>query len=79
MDAECKQYLHIDSCVIVSGGPWSGINTASWSPDGSRLAYWTAFPSNVYVLDVATGESTLVGKEGAWPSWLDNNTLFVEM
>ena len=67
-----------DPRVINPGRDSYGIPTASWSPDGSRLAYWTFHRWNVYVLDVATGESTLVGK-GAWPSWVDDDTLIIEI
>ena len=62
-----------------------GIPTASWSPDGSRLAFWTFDGVEaVYILDLATGQTTCVaGCDGAWPlqawpRWLDNHTLFVE-
>jgi Tol biopolymer transport system component len=67
-----------DPRVIVPGGGSFGILTASWSPEGSRLAYWTFHKWDVYILDVATGQRTLVGK-GAWPSWLDDDTLNVEI
>jgi WD40-like Beta Propeller Repeat len=66
-----------------------GIPTASWSPDGSQLAYWTFDGvEGVYILDLATGQTTcVVGCElvgagawplGAWPRWLDDHTLLVE-
>jgi hypothetical protein len=66
-----------------------GIVTANWSPDGSRLAFWTFDGvEGVYILDVATGQTTCVaGCEQvgvsswplqAWPRWLDDHTLFVE-
>ena len=69
-----------------SGGlPLAGIVTASWSPDGSRLAYWTFDGvEGVYILDLTTGQATCVagcespGEIPAWPGWLDDNTLFVE-
>jgi Tol biopolymer transport system component len=79
-DAECTQFLHFDSCVIVAGGlsPFAIINTASWSPDGSRLAYMDYGPESVDVIDVTTGETTRVAR-GAWPRWVDNRTLIVEV
>lgn len=66
-----------------------GISTASWSPDGSRLAYWTFWGvEGVFILDLASGQTTCVAgcKTGglaigwipAWPRWLDDHTLFVE-
>jgi Tol biopolymer transport system component len=51
-----------------------------WSPDGTRIVYWS-WQSDVYVVDVATGEETPVptkGGLGAFPAWLDNHTLIVE-
>jgi Tol biopolymer transport system component len=80
-----------DPRVIVQAGTegMGGIPTASWSPDGSRLAFWTFDGvEGVYILDLATGQTTcvvgceLVGASawplGAWPRWLDDHTLFVE-
>jgi Tol biopolymer transport system component len=61
-----------DTRVLVASSEGPG----SWSPDGTRIAYWT-FPSSVYVVDVATGEETPVA-EGALPTWLDGHTLIVE-
>ena len=61
-----------DARVLVAGSEGPG----SWSPDGTRIAYWT-FPSGVYVVDVATGEETQVAR-GALPTWLDGHTLIVE-
>jgi Tol biopolymer transport system component len=65
-----------DARVLVAGGHRPG----SWSPDGTRIAYWKEW-SGVYVVDVATGEVTPVRTEGgvgAWPIWLDGHTLIVE-
>lgn len=67
-----------DPRVVALGRPMMGIVSARWSPDGTRLAYWTFHAWEVFVLDVTTGETTLVGK-GAWPSWLDDDTLIVEI
>jgi Tol biopolymer transport system component len=61
-----------DARVLVAGG-----HPGSWSPDGTRIAYWTGLRLSVYVVDVATGESTRVA-EGALPTWLDGHTLTVE-
>jgi WD40-like Beta Propeller Repeat len=61
-----------DARLLVGGVEAPG----RWSPDGTRIAYWT-FPSSVYVVDVATGEETGVAS-GALPTWLDGHTLIVE-
>jgi Tol biopolymer transport system component len=62
------------------------IPSASWSPTGSRLAYWSFFTDvGVYVYDVATGETTRVadrarsGHTLAWPQWVDDHTLVIEI
>ena len=63
-----------------------GIMTASWSPNGSRLAFGTFDGvEGVYILDLATGQTTCVAGCGVggwppqvWPRWLDDHTLFVE-
>jgi len=51
-----------------------------WSPDGTRIAYinYEKSPNDsVFVVDVATGETTFVA-EGTWPEWLDDHTLIIE-
>jgi Tol biopolymer transport system component len=47
----------------------------SWSPDGSRIAYAVG-TDDIYVVEVATGESTRVA-EGATAEWFDDHTLIV--
>jgi Tol biopolymer transport system component len=59
--------------VLASGE----IMSASWSPDGTRIAYWVFHAVDVLVVDVATGVSSYV-TEGAHPVWLDDHTLIVE-
>ena len=59
--------------VLASGE----IMNASWSPDGTRIAYWVFHAVDVLVVDVATGVTTYV-TEGANPVWLDDHTLIVE-
>ena len=49
----------------------------TWSPDGTRIAYTNANANTVFVVDVATGETTFVA-EGAADDWLDDHTLIVE-
>jgi Tol biopolymer transport system component len=49
-----------------------------WSPDGTRIAYNNQATGNkVFVVDVATGETTFVA-EGIAFDWLDDHTLIVE-
>jgi Tol biopolymer transport system component len=60
-----------DARVLVAGGGEPG----GWSPDGTRIAYGGGL--YVYVVDVATGERTLVAR-GTFPTWLDGHTLIVE-
>lgn len=77
--SECTaRFLLPDSCVIVAGAGhlFAGIKNASWSPDGSRLAYKDTGSRMVEVFDVTTGETTNVGN-GVWPAWVDDRTLIV--
>jgi Tol biopolymer transport system component len=64
--------------VSVSGPPWFG---PRWSPDGTRIAYINPennpADSRVFVVDVATGETTFVA-QGDWSEWLDDHTLIIE-
>ena len=51
-----------------------------WSPDGTQIAYVhsdTVPGRRVFVVDVATGETTFVA-EGNWGEWLDDHTLIIE-
>jgi Tol biopolymer transport system component len=55
------------------------LNYPRWSPDGMRIAYTDATNANaftVFVVDVATGETTYVA-DGTGADWLDNHTLIV--
>jgi Tol biopolymer transport system component len=45
-----------------------------WSPDGTRIAYNDGSGS-VYVVDVRTGEQTLVVESDHLPAWVDDDTL----
>jgi Tol biopolymer transport system component len=50
-----------------------------WSPDGTRIAYTDQADGSdpkVFMVDVATGETTFVA-EGVADDWLDDNTLIV--
>lgn len=50
---------------------------ASWSPDGSQVAYASAPDSGgmaVYVMDIGTGESQRITDEGFWPTWSPDGT-----
>jgi dipeptidyl aminopeptidase/acylaminoacyl peptidase len=62
--------------VLVSGSAFG----PTWSPDGTRIAYINLENEpngRVFVVDVATGETTFVA-EGIWPEWLDDHTLLIE-
>ena len=45
-----------------------------WSPDGTRIVY--VDEGGVYVVDVATGETSRI-VDGGTPEWLDDHTLIV--
>jgi WD40 repeat protein len=64
--------------ALVSGSLLFG---PKWSPDGTRIAYndQAAGPTGnkVFVVDVATGETTFVD-EGIADDWLDDHTLIIE-
>lgn len=45
-----------------------------WSPDGTRIVQLA--DDGVYVIDVGTGETSLVAR-GDWPEWFDDNTLII--
>jgi Tol biopolymer transport system component len=47
-----------------------------WSPDGTRIAY-SADSGGMYVVDVATGDTTRITKTDAWPEWVDDGSLLV--
>ena len=49
-----------------------------WSPDGTRIAYYIGDTREVFVVDVASGETTFVA-EGTAPEWIDDHTLIVEI
>jgi TolB protein len=53
-----------------------------WSPDGTRIAYfadYSGFCCDTLVFDLATGESRAVADGGRFPTWLDDDTLIVEI
>ena len=49
-----------------------------WSPDGTRIAYYNGDTKEVFVVDVAAGETTHVA-EGTSPEWFDDHSLIVEI
>jgi hypothetical protein len=61
--------------ALVSGPSYGPI----WSPDGTRIAYINDNYSSdkVFVVDVATGETTFVA-DGTAAEWLDDHTLIIE-
>jgi Tol biopolymer transport system component len=50
------------------------INFPRWSPDGTRIAHTDA--DGIHVVDVSTGESSLVAK-GSRSDWFGDNALVV--
>lgn len=64
--------------VLVSGPQLFG---PKWSPDGTRIAYNDQADgptgNKVFVVDVTTGETTLVA-DGFVEDWLDDHTLIIE-
>lgn len=66
-----------DHMVIARAGSGDWIDSGSWSPDGSQLAFGRHQAEQVYLIDVTTGDRTL-GPTGGWPSWVDDHTLIVE-
>jgi Tol biopolymer transport system component len=64
--------------VLVSGPSLFG---PEWSPDGTRIAYGDQADgptgNKVFVVDVATGETTFVA-DGFVNDWLDDHTLIIE-
>jgi Tol biopolymer transport system component len=57
---------------------YDAINGTSWSPDGTRVPYFTFHAQNVVILDVASGRTSYVA-EGSSPTWLDDHTLIIEI
>jgi dipeptidyl aminopeptidase/acylaminoacyl peptidase len=64
--------------VLVSGPM---LYAPKWSPDSTRIAYFNAEQPigeyKIFVVDVATGETTFVA-EGTAYEWLDDHTLIIE-
>jgi len=63
---------------LVSVPPVDHLYGPEWSPDGTRIAYTNRATDNdrVFVVDVATGETTFVA-EGKVDDWLDDHTLII--
>lgn len=57
---------------------WISSPAGTWSPDGSRIVSLGADNEDIVVVDIATGEASLVAKGNA-ASWLDTDTLLVEV
>ena len=56
-----------------------GSNPAGmWSPDGSRIVCLGTGHGGIIVVDIATGDASLVA-EGTEAIWLDDHTLLVEV
>ena len=60
--------------TVLGGG--EDVVAASWSPDGTRIAYWEFHSLDVFVIDPATDEETYV-TDGVYPVWVDDHTLLM--
>jgi Tol biopolymer transport system component len=49
----------------------------AWSPDGTRIAYESAYGRGIRIVDVRTGRVARLGR-GFDPVWLDNDRLIVQ-
>jgi len=60
---------------------WDSNPAGTWSPDGSRIVtHWQrelGTPDRIMVVDVATGDASLVA-DGKRAIWLNRHTLLVE-
>jgi Tol biopolymer transport system component len=55
------------------------IHMPRWSPDGSKIAYTDDRGNGtISVIDVSTGETTVVADYGAFPDWVNDHTLIVD-
>jgi Tol biopolymer transport system component len=61
-----------DRKLLVEG---DAIDFPRWSPDGTKIAYTDA--GGIYVVDVATGETSLVAEGPRAADWFDEDTLVV--
>jgi len=63
----------------VARGRGESLFAPRWSPDGTRLVYFRDDSApDVFVLDIATGETTKVA-EGSSATWLDDHTLLIDV
>jgi Tol biopolymer transport system component len=53
------------------------IEMPRWSPDGTRIAY--AENGAIYIVEVRTGQTTKVADLDAWPDWVNDHTLIVDL
>jgi WD40 repeat protein len=70
----------LDGSVERQLGDFRGdaVNGGTWSPDGTRIAYFEFHSNDVWIVDIATGQGAHVA-EGYRPTWLNDHTLIVEM
>ena len=48
-----------------------------WSPDGTKIAYSDDGRGGTYVVDVDTGETTMIADAVGWTEWVDDDTLLL--
>jgi Tol biopolymer transport system component len=48
-----------------------------WSPDGTKIAYSDEGRGGTYVVDVDTGETTMIADAAVWAEWVDDDTLLL--
>ena len=84
---ECGQWGGGGICIADADGTNLRVLVRSrsvepkWSPDGTRISYINLEynpDGGIFVVDVATGETTFVAEGTASPEWLDDHTLLIE-
>jgi Tol biopolymer transport system component len=50
-----------------------------WSPDGSQIGYTDVERGGLFVVDVETGETKRILDSDEWATWIDENTMIVDL